>query len=234
MREQTYAVRLGDTTQHLVRYQHQHEQLFLLRLHGNEVDAQTVGRDWVLRQGGVFLDVVSSTREINFELAGAHFQFDPNRIFHEDGIKNTLRDYECDSALPVVAEVNKFAAAVVQQCQSQACIVALHNNQNYNLRYYLPGGACADAALDWFMNETISAHNFVLVTQVQDFKALKERGVNVVLERVDAALPTGSFSEYCFQKRIRYFNIETKFGDAAYQKQLLDTVAAVIKSSSTD
>jgi hypothetical protein len=224
MNKITHHFQLGETLHRLLHYQNGSHSSLLVRVHGNEKDAGEVGVKWVQEQGGLFVDVDNPTREINFKLNDINIQFDPNRVFSITGIKKTLQEYESLCNQDVVAEIGKFQQALLKQCEKANAIVALHNNEDFNIHYYGASGENALACDKLHINNSLNPHNFIIVTQLSDFRLLKELNLSVVLECQHPTQDSGSLSEYCLKHNVRYFNIEAQFGCFQEQWEMLSGV----------
>lgn len=219
---------LGQTDLTLTHYQNASSGLVLARLHGDELAASRVGQAWVAENGGEFLDIENEKRNVSFTWQAQIIEFDPNRIFSRAGQIATLNSHACPSHDPILNEVEKFADAYKAYLQDRGAVIALHNNIDFNLGYYLPGGECEASALAVHHNPRENPHDFVIVTQARDYKALQTAGVNVVLENGEKLDFPGSLSAYCQSINLRYFNIETFRGHDTQQQTLLETISRVL------
>jgi len=215
---------VGDSLLRLTVYRNGASNPLFIRLHGDEKEAQQVGCWWVEHFGGLFVDVDHETRTAEFNYHDTVISFDPNRIFSKEGIKATLEDYQSSSSLEIIKEIEKYSRAILAYCDSVNCVIALHNNKDFNINYYVKGGENYDPAVRVHINPHENPNNLILVTSERDFNYLKKYNLNLISECVDSQDHTGSLSEYCKRKTIRYFNIETQHGELAKQKALLKLV----------
>ena len=223
-------IQIADSILRLIVYQRGKTNPFLIRLHGDEKEARQTGRWWVENNGGIFVDVDNKQREGEFNFNGMLIKFDPNRTFSKAGIKKTLEECEspCDSA--VVAEIEKYAQALLEYCKKSPCIIALHNNQDFNINYYKKGGENYDPAIRIHINPNENPNNLVIVTEEADFIYLQKHDTNVVLECSDSQDHSGSLSKYCKREKIRYFNIETQHGELEPQKASLQLILKIVNN----
>ena len=228
MNYQTQTITLGETDFTFERHHQAPDSLFLIRLHGDEVDAAAVGKWWVKAHGGTFIDVVNQTREVSFQYQCNTIRFDPNRVFSELGIIQTLAANQIAATPEIIAEVNRFSQFMIDKCEQQSVIIALHNNRDFNINFYLPGGECDGSAEAVHCEPNEGPHHLILTSERDDFQALKNKKVNCVLESKSVSDYPGAFSEYCINNKIRYFNIETYLGQPEKQKELLMHVADII------
>lgn len=221
----TQSIQLGQTPFKLAIHK-RGVGIFLIRVHGDEVDAARVGKWWVREHGGTFVDVVNETRHVFFRIGNEEFKVDPNRIFSREGIAADLKKQGCPAWPNAIEQAQKLADAMLDQC-APSHIIALHNNRRFNIGYYKEGGECAGSANAMHENPDENPHNLVLVTHPDDFEKLKKHDVNCVLAEDGSDYP-GSLSEHFSGKNRHYFNIETEYGQIEKQKELLRIVASLV------
>lgn len=224
MKPEIEQITVGSSTVRFHHYGNKPGPIFLLRLHGDEYDASDAGIWWVKNYGGEFLDIENDTRAVYFDIAHELYAFDPNRIFSTEGITNTLNEYCDDSSPNAVKEIEKLARFITRKLRKYALVVALHNNEDFNIHFYEEGGECFETAKDVYVNPDMHPHDFAIVSQEDDFIALKAQQINVVCELATHNDQPGSLSEYCTQQAIRYINIETKKGRGKTQREILKVV----------
>lgn len=221
---ETKHIKVGSAMVRFHIYGNPKSDISLLRVHGNEYDASDAGRWAANAFGHCFLDIENDTREIYFDLNQEMYAFDPNRIFSQSGIEATLRAY-CDDASPeAVREVESLARFITNRLRHSPLVVALHNNDDFNIRDYLAGGECQNSAKSVYQNPDMHPHDFAIVTHQADYDALKAQQINVVIEHNLNNDHPGSLSEYCLAHGIRYINIETKKGRGKTQRDILKYV----------
>src|SRR3990167_1657043 len=83
-------VKLGDTVVRIVVEKHGRGKSFI-HVHQNETTALAAARTVVREHGGRLITLKhSGQRNIEFNWHHHHYEFDPNRIFTDRGIKKTL------------------------------------------------------------------------------------------------------------------------------------------------
>jgi hypothetical protein len=123
--------------------------LAFLVLHANERTAVEAGLEVLRTRKGRLVELQAQRRRlVTFELDGQTWRFDPNRIFTESGAEATLQEHSGSAPPEVLAEVRKFAAAVLATFEVGALqtIVTLHNNSEGDYFYFvrlwvLPSGS---------------------------------------------------------------------------------------------
>ncbi|KTC75348.1 protein-tyrosine phosphatase [Legionella birminghamensis] len=189
----------------------------LVHLHENENTALQAAKLYVDSNGGTLITLRhSGKRNIVFYIKKDRYEFDPNRIFTDTGIKKTLSQYGKYS-LAAHQEVKRFAKTILELIPPGK-VIAVHNNQGYSIREYFPKHPLAlDAkALNYLRNSNF--RNFFFVTREEEFARLKRLAFNVALQS-DKAQDDGSLSY--FLGRENYINIEAGYGQLTAQLQML-------------
>jgi len=230
MKQNDYQLQLGSTLLSFTEYRNATENLFFVRVHGDELEAQITGK-WAVKQyGGVFLDINNATRDVFFEINHKKIAFDPNRIFSEEGIKQDLLEHGHLASDDEIAQIQKFSEFVLNRSTRFEHIIALHNNEEFNIAFYLAGGECFGSAQDIHVDPSQHKNDLIIVTHRDDFEACKAHKLNVVLQNKAQADHSGGFSEYCCKKNIRYFNVEYYKGHLDEQKKAVDIIMKIINT----
>lgn len=189
-----------------------------VHLHQNETTALKAARTIVKSKGGTILTLIhNGGRNITFKLQNQRYEFDPNRIFTDRGIKKTLAQFGSYS-LEAHKEVNKLAAQI-KKLLPKGKIIAVHNNNQYSLKDYLPGHSLSQDAQKLNVVKTSFYRNFYLVTKEQDFYRLRDLAFNSVLQ-AKAATDDGSLSVYLSSRD--YINVEAGYDQLAAQIKMLE------------
>ncbi|MCC5792738.1 MAG: protein tyrosine phosphatase [Legionellaceae bacterium] len=208
-------LRLGETRLHLEF--HAGHAPILVHLHQNETTAYTAILRVAAEQGNAWLSLRhAGGRNVRFRLKGKTYIFDPNRMFTAKGIEDSLRRYS-QFDRQAAREVARLAAAIQDVIGAQK-VVAVHNNQGYSLRDYLPGHPLAGEATALHVAQHTQYRNFFLVTRTQDFSALQQQGYNVVAQAAQAE-DDGSLSVSLAERP--YINVEAGFDQLTAQRQML-------------
>lgn len=164
----------------------------------------------------------SGERNVEFRFDGKAYEFDPNRMFTDDGAKATLENFGRYSS-NAHKIVRSFATSIVQNITSDI-IFTLHNNtnDNYSAKSYLR--EYKNDAADVYINPKKDPDDFYFVTERLFFDELKSRGYNVVLQNNKTVTDDGSLSVLAGWRKIPYINIETEHGHLAEQIDMIYTV----------
>ncbi len=188
-----------------------------VHLHENETTALKAIKAYVKKHGGSFITLKhSGERNIVFTLKNKRYEFDPNRIFTDRGIKKTLQQFGSYSPR-AQTEVKKLANKI-KAILPPTKIIAVHNNKDYSLRDYFPEKPlAADAKAIHYLSKN-SIRNFYFVTKKEEFLRLKALKFNVALQ-ARKATDDGSLSFYLGKKN--YINIEAAYNAFPQQVKML-------------
>lgn len=211
----TYTVKLGSTRVKILKKTGSGKTF--IHLHQNEVTALAAAKLFIKKEGGTLITLKhSGQRNIVFYLKKTRYEFDPNRIFTDIGIKRTLNQFGPYS-VAAHQEVKKFAAQIIALLPPGK-VIAVHNNKNYSIKEYLPQNALAnDIGALHYLPET-NHRNFYFVTKQADYERLKKLQFNVALQAKNAQ-DDGSLSFYLAQKD--YVNIESAYGQLNAQIKMI-------------
>ena len=224
--------RLGNSLVETVLFRAAGSDLILLNLHENERTSVAAGLNLIRRRGGEVLMLRhSGERMVSLVLDNQSFQFDPNRIFTDEGARKTL---SASSPAPdgPVQVVRSFAQDILSsyRLDEQSIIVTLHNNTDeaYSVLSYLPGGQYQLDAARVYVNRRRDADDFYFVTSEPLFAGLKEKGFNVVLQNNRFATDDGSLSVLAGLKGIPYVNVEAQQDHLREQQKMLGALLKLI------
>ena len=214
---QRIPLQLGNTRVLIVREEHGAGKSFI-HLHQNETTALTAAQHVIRTSGGSLMTLVHpGGRTIVFNINGTRYEFDPNRIFSDVGIKKTLLLYG-----PYSSEAHravKNLSDLITSLLPEGLIIAVHNNRDYSLRDYLPGHSMAGDAGALFLDPHANPRNFYLLTQPQDYIRLMHN--NRVLQAHNA-LNDGSLSIYLSKRQ--YINVEAGYNQLHSQIAMLQRI----------
>lgn len=207
---------LGDETVIIQQQQIGKGKVFI-HLHQNETTALQAAKTVISEEGGCLLTLIhSGKRNIVFHLGQKRYEFDPNRIFTDVGIKKTLLNFGAYSP-DAHRAVQKLALEIKRRIPGGK-IIAVHNNQSYSLKDYLPGHPLALEAAQLSYRDKLHARNFYLMTQQHDFLRLVNLKFNGVLQ-APLACDDGSLSIYLSHRD--YINVEAGYDQLAAQVKML-------------
>ena len=189
-----------------------------VHVHQNEQTALKAAKVAIRQQGGSLITLSHSGggRNVVFHLNNQRYEFDPNRIYTDKGIKKTLAQYS--RYTPEAHQEVKKLAHKIKQLLPEGKVVAVHNNSTYSLKDYLPGHKLASDAKALHMSPQNYFRNFYLVTQAKDYARLKMEGFNGILQK-KSATDDGSMS--VFLAKSEYINVEAGYNQLVEQVKML-------------
>ncbi|KTC87398.1 MULTISPECIES: hypothetical protein [Legionella] len=212
---QTYVVKLGATPVKILKERGRGKTF--VHLHESEFTAFAAAKCFIKREGGSLIALKhSGQRNVRFYLKGVRYEFDPNRIFTDKGIKRTLKKFGPYS-LAAHREVKKLANKIISLLP-KGKIIAVHNNRDYSIKEYFPNHSLAKDAKELHYRPRTSYRNFYFVTKKEDYERLKRFNFNVALQATKAQ-DDGSLSYYLAKKN--YINIESGYGEMVAQLNML-------------
>jgi len=212
-----YTVKLGDTPVKIVRKTNSVGKT-LVHLHENETTALKAADLYVDLEGGTLISLKhSGKRNIVFHLKKVKYEFDPNRMFTDSGIKKSLTQFGHYS-IAAHCQVNQLANLVKRLLPAAGKIIAVHNNKSYSMKDYLPTHSLAGDAKKLHHQARSSYRNFYFVTLNKEFARLSFNQFNVALQS-RIAQNDGSLSYYLANRN--YINIETSYGQLSTQLKML-------------
>jgi hypothetical protein len=222
---ETKELRLGESVIECCRRGEPGEGVALIHVHQNEWSALEAGKRFQQRQGGQILCFAgSNTRCLEFIADGRKWRVDPNRLFSNQGIQDSLRKLSAQAPDDVCACVAEFAAHLLDwwDLASVDGVVALHNTDgDYSVLSYGDQGEEAHNAHDVFIHANKPIHDFFFVTEAYVFERLRECGHQVVLQKEKGWDDDGSLSTYCADRKIPYVNVEARYGATEDQEMML-------------
>ena len=186
----------------------------MINVHDDENTSVAAGKVVLEQSGGRLIELShGGSRLIRFNLGAERYAFDPNRIFSETGIRNTLtrQSHYSEAAHRVV---KRFATQYLDHfaLDREPVIIALHNNSEgaLSIHSYEAGGQQAASSQTIHAAPDRSADDFFYVTDQRFFDYLKQRDFNVTLQDNVNVPDDGSLSVYFGKKGIPYINIEAE------------------------
>ena len=169
-----------------------------------------------------------------FEMDGETWRFDPNRIFTEAGAEETLSQGSGSAPPEVLAEVRRFATAILEAYGSDPSgpIITLHNNTEgeYSAASYLPAGDHAEDAIAVHLPPDADPDNFFFVTHPTIYTRLAAEGFTVLLQDNAQVTDDGSLSVWASRQGIPYVNVEAEHGHREQQIAMLEALARVLET----
>lgn len=228
---------IGDTGKiELILKQKAGSYVTFFNMHNDENTAVKAAEEVVKEYGGKLIELKhKGTRNITFNLNRQQYEFDPNRIFSEKGIEETLRNYGNYSKAAHM-EVKKFSEWLLKQysLDESKVMVTIHNNTDggtYSVLSYLKGGKYECDAKKVNEAREKDPDDFFFVTKEQDYTRLASLGFNVVLQDNERVKNDGSLSVYWGkEKKTPYINVEAQGkGENNHLNEQVEMIKAAIK-----
>ena len=211
----TYTLALGNSKVQIIKQEGEGKSF--IHLHENESTALAAAKSYIKKEGGSLLTLKhSGKRNVAFYLQKVRYEFDPNRIFSDEGIERSLKKYGSYS-LAAHREVKKFADKI-KSLLPRGKLIAVHNNRAYSIKEYFPQNTLASDAEALHYQPQTNYRNFYFATRKEEYNRLKKLNFNVALQ-ANNAQNDGSLS-YFFAKD-NYINIESAYGELNTQIKML-------------
>ena len=208
--------------------------LVLINLHDDEYTSVEAARSVLQQEGGILVKINNNgERRIRFIYAGKKYMVDPNRIFSQKGIQQTLKRHSRYSK-QAAEQVKKFAQRLLSLIPKEArYVIALHNNMDgapLSIHSYLPAGNLSVNARDACHHPRHDPDDFFLTTSQAVHQKICEAGYNSVWQHSQKAEQDGSLSiHFRNHRRISYVNCETEHGRTSVYRDMLKQLLAVIE-----
>tara|TARA_Y100000590_G_scaffold470635_1_gene667224 strand:+ start:509 stop:1258 length:750 start_codon:yes stop_codon:yes gene_type:complete len=195
----------------------------LVLLHGDEKTAEKALKQHIVRYKGTAFLIRNHERL--FHING--LRLDPNRIFTNDGTRNTLHKYHPEvphqDREKIVEELNMERESFMEKLSppSGGIMIALHNNsQGYSIDSEI------DNATRYSIKPDQDRRDFFLCTDRKDYEILARSPFNALLQLNGVTKYNGSLSEAMGRKSQRYVNVEVRLGRLRQQKKMLEYLEA--------
>lgn len=224
--EKVYMV--GDREVRVLEHVCGNSEMTVFNMHDDENTAVDAALQVIRKRGGRLVELRhSGERLISFRLGTESYRVDPNRIFTDQGLKDTLEKYSSWSR-PAFDAVRTFALNLLEDygLDNTGLIITAHNNGKgeYSAASYLPGAVYETDAAEVCAAEGADPDDFFFVTAAASFKKLKESGFNVVLQDNESVIDDGSLSVLADRKGISYINCEAAKGHLQEQIRMLEAI----------
>ncbi len=236
-----HILHLGDTPVKLRQICHNPGPVVYFRPHGNEEIARLALLSHLKNHKGTGFIIMNPERNLTFRYRERHYRIDPNRIFTEKGIDNSLETLnslsqsEKAELVPVVSDFsNKLIKLMTgQDLSGIKAFIAVHNNWDgyEGDGKDGKGNISGDLAGDKYrhmeppivhLGEGADPDDLFWVTRKSDFHYLRKseppwKGGHVVIldpyaATGDEKYNDGSASVFFFTRNIPYFNVEVEHG----------------------
>ena len=215
---------LGDTRVPIhVKTYGKKQDLVFINLHDNEFTSVEAAMPLIEEKGGTLIRIENNRdRVINFRFRGSRYSFDPNRMFSDTGISETMKDRgEYDAA--AAAEIKKFSERFLALIPGEGkYLIALHNNTDggFSVLSYMKGGKYQHDAKKVYRNPSEDPDDLVYTTDENIYKNSVKFGFNSVLQHKNPT-PDGSMSVWAGENDWKYINLETEHGKVLKYREML-------------
>lgn len=200
--------------------------ILFLNLHENETTSITVVKEYLTDKNGVFVSVKQNgKRNLEFYLKKTKYKFDPNRMFTKDGRIANLKLLNKKYSSKAEEKVEEFSDKIIRRVKDAKLVIALHNNTNGK-------PLSVNSYEKKYVNPEMDTDDFVLTTDDEIFKQLKEKKINTVLETTSTSKDDGSLAYFCSKKGIAYINVEAQLGHSSEQMRMLNALTDIIANYS--
>lgn len=217
----------------LVNYPGGNSDLFFFHVHANEVTARKAGEDAVRRNGGtlIYFTHGSDDRDVRVSIGGRTYEFDPNRIFTDYGLREKTEPKPSGKAL---AELRNFVAWVKQNIEiarvqrGRQMIVALHNNTDDD-RHGEQLSIRTERKLIGIDNKEVhrgdaDIDNFFIATKPATYASMVDALSPNIALRLERPRDIGYLSNWAINQGIDYVTVETEHGDERNNAQMVEDV----------
>lgn len=225
LRQTRHDLTLGDAHVAVVVHDSDQHGITFINVHENETTSIEAAREHVRTHGGRLVHLAhTGERNITFRLEDSTFVVDPNRIFTDEGIRNTLSslgEYS-DSAHEAVATFSDSLLTILG-IDTLSVVVTVHNNtdENYSILSYADGGDYQSDARFVYVDRGKDIDDFFFITEPDWFSDFRSGGFNVAVQDNEQVTDDGSLSVLCGQQGIPYVNVEAQHGHLEIQVQML-------------
>lgn len=204
--------------------------LTYVNLHQNEQTSVRAARKMLDHHPGTLIELrAQGRRSVTFRNGLRPYAFDPNRMFTDQGLRQTLSRHASLSTASFVAVIRlRDTLLALLESPAHNPVVALHNNAGgrYDIRAYASGGSHAGEARRSAISTQCRPQNFFLVTHEDWFDRLANLSFNVVLQT--ARPPDDGSLAVWFQRHGRaYVNVEAGHDQVQEQQRMLEAVASL-------
>ena len=224
--EQVY--KIGDSEVRVLEHSCGMEGYTVFNMHDDEDTAVEAALETIRKHGGRLVELRhTGERLISFRLGGESYRVDPNRIFTDQGLRDTLERYSTFS-MPAFNAVKTFASDLLSDygLMNESLIITAHNNgsDGYSAASYLPGADYENDAAEVHITPGSDPDDFFFVTSPSAYAMLRESGFNVVLQNNDTVTDDGSLSVLAGREGIPYINCEAEHGHLREQVMMLEAL----------
>ncbi len=216
-------------------YQGSGPGLTFVNLHDNENTSAEAAKVHIRGHGGRLVELVHGRgREVVIRRRGSLHRFDPNRMFTEDGLRQTLKYFHNlnPANTAIAADFAKQLASIVN-IEKDKAIIAVHNNTpgRLTIKDFQPGQWYGDDAREVFINPAEDPDDFFFTNSLTLFRALRTLRYNVALMAFDPP-DRGTLGNYVNHVGGIYILVEAEHGHLDRQIRMLEDVGTLLSGNS--
>jgi len=209
--------------------------LTFVNLHDNENTSAEAAKVYIRSHGGRLVELIHGRgREVVIRRHGILNRFDPNRMFTENGLRQTL-DYFHNLSNENIAIATDFAqklAGIINVGKAKA-IISVHNNTpgKLTIKDFQPGQWYGDDAREVFINPAEHPDDFFFTNSPTVFRALRTLRYNAALMAVDPP-DRGTLGNYVNNSAGIYILVEAEHGHLDRQIRMLEDLGILLSGNS--
>jgi len=212
------------------------KDVVFISLHDDEKTSVEATKILLEKRGGLLIKIENNgKRNIKFKMGPSLFEFDPNRMFSQKGIRSTLEFHHQKINEKAVGEIEKLGQWLLSLIpEKPKCVIALHNNTNgnFSITDYLPGNDRSEAAAKVNIVRQQDPDDLFLTTEEEIYNAMADAEYNILLQDNANAKDDGSLSIYCGRNNMSYVNCETEHGKLSQYKEMMERLLGTLNGSS--
>ena len=213
-------------------YQRPGIDMTLINLHDNENSAAKAGLEFIRKHGGRLIEVKHGRgREVVVRLDGKLNRFDPNRMFSNRGLKESLR-YFHNNTREIFNHAITFRDSLLHlmAIENNKIIVSVHNNtpDKMTIHDFLPGELYGNDIEKVFINPSQDHDDFFVVANEEIYSALKRRDYNVALHTKKPS-DRGMLINYCSTLGAICITVEAEHGKVVKQVEMLEVLWEILR-----
>lgn len=227
----THTLRLEDEKVWVHIYQRPGSDLQFVNVHDNENTSAEAAKAFILSKGGRLVELEHGRgRTVVIRRSGVLHRFDPNRMFSEAGLRQSL-DYFHNLSDENLVLAARFAADVEAfiEIEPGKPIVAVHNNTDGKLTIhdFKPGEWYGDDTREVFINPAEDPDDFFFTNSPVLFKALKAMRYNVAL-MVENPPDRGTLANLVNARKGVYVLVEAEHDHLRQQIAMLEDLGRLL------
>lgn len=209
--------------------------LTFVNLHDNENTSAEAAKVHISRHGGRLVELVHGRgRTVVIRRNGVLHYFDPNRMFTENGLRQSL-DYFHNLSGENVAIAADFARKVAGfiNIEKGKAIISVHNNTpgKLTIHDFKPGQWYGRDSREVFINPAEDPDDFFFTNSPALFRALKTLRYNVALMVPDPP-DRGTLGNYVNNAGGIYVLVEAEHGHLSRQVRMLENLGRLLAGDS--